>query len=81
MPTVKQFEVQMRDENRKAAAQEFLEIISHRAQHSRASPAQKLRERRQRLAPLADLTSDVHLQAVLAELDRRAAKLELELDA
>lgn len=81
MLTVKQFEVQMRDENRKAAAQELLEIITSRAQNSRAGHAQKLREHRQRLAPLADLTSDVHLQAVLAELDCQAAKLELEFDA
>ena len=71
----------MTDENRKAAAQEFLEIINHRAQHSRANSAQKLREHRRRLAPLADLTSDVHLQAVLAELDRQSANLELGFDA
>ena len=73
-----QFEAQMTDENRKAAAQEFLEILTFRAQRSGPSPAQMLREQRQHLFPLAELTSDVHLKSVVAELDHQAAKLELE---
>lgn len=79
-PLAKQFEVQMRDENRKAAAQELLEILMHHAERSGAKSAQMLRVRRQRLAPLATLTSDEHLQAIIAELDSLAAKLEPELE-
>lgn len=69
----------MKDEHRTAAAREFVEILTRRAQRSGASPALILNEYRQHLAPLAKLTSVVHLDAVLVELDHQAAKLELEL--
>ena len=67
----------MMNENRTAVAQEFVEILTHRAQRSGASPAQMLREHHRHLAPLAKLTSDTHFQAALAELDHQATKLEL----
>jgi hypothetical protein len=70
----------MTDENRKAAAQEFLEILTHRAERSGAKSAQMLRERRQHLAPLAKLMADVQLQEIIAELDTRVEKLDLELE-
>jgi hypothetical protein len=73
-----QYEAHMTDKIRVAAAQEFLEILTYRAQRSGRSPAQILREQRQHLFPLAELTSDVHLKSVVAELDHQAAKLELE---
>ncbi len=67
----------MMSENRADVAQEFVEILTHRAQRSGASPAQMLREHHQHLASLAKLTSDTHFEAVLAELDQQATRLEL----
>lgn len=60
-----------------AVAQEFVEILLHRAQRSGACPAQMLREHGRSLALMAKLATDTQLQAVLAELDRQATRLEM----
>jgi hypothetical protein len=70
-------EVQMLDVTRTAVAQEFVEILIRRAQRSGDCPAQMLREHGRRLALLAKLATDTQLQAVLAELDGQATRLEL----
>ncbi|WP_455989513.1 hypothetical protein [Methylorubrum extorquens] len=69
--------MQTMDATRIAVAQEFVEILTRRAERSGACPAQRLREHRGRLALLAKLASDTQLQAVLAELDHQATQLEL----
>ncbi|MHB2206321.1 hypothetical protein [Methylobacterium sp. CM6257] len=68
----------MKDEHDTAAAREFVEILTRRAQRSGVSPGRALNQHRQNLASLAKLTSVVRLQAVLSELDSQTAKLELE---
>lgn len=72
-------EVQMLDVTRTAVAQEFVEILIRRAQRSGDCPAQMLREHGRRLALLVKLATDTQFQAVLAELDRQATRLELSV--
>ncbi|MEN3230176.1 hypothetical protein PUR21_21445 [Methylorubrum rhodesianum] len=74
---LKEAEVQVLNVTPTAVAQEFVEILTRRAHRSGACPAQMLREHGRRLALLAKLASDTQLQAVLAELDRQATRLEL----
>lgn len=74
---LREAEVQVSNVTRTAAAQDFVEILIHRAKRSEACPAQMLREHGRRLALLAKLATDMQLQAVLAELDRQATRLEL----
>ena len=71
-------EVQMMDRTHAAVAQEFVEILTQRAQRSGVCPVRKLREHHGHLGRLATLLPDLHLQAVLAELDHRSTTLELD---
>jgi hypothetical protein len=72
-------EVQRMDRSHSAVAQEFVEILTQRAQRSGISPARKLREHHRHFDQMATLLPDLHLQAVLAELDHQSAILELDL--
>ncbi|KQO87919.1 conserved protein of unknown function [Methylorubrum extorquens] len=74
---LREAEVQVLNVTRTAVAQELVEIIIHRAQRGGTCPAQMLREHGRRLALLTKLAADMQLQAVLAELDRQATRLEL----